>query len=160
MREIVEQVTLPDEWVENMLAEIDREKAHDVSDSRAAVRCLVEEKEEIEAKLGKLLDLHLDGGIERDAYVQKKNVLLNRKIDIEQEIKDSEQKGDDRLEPVRSWCLQVGKPKSISRTRTEQSCQHFSKRSARTGFCKEGRCGGKRKKAGARCASDRVVPIG
>ena len=105
VRRIVEQVTLPDEWAENMLAEIDREKTHCVSDSRAAVRCLMQEKAEIETKLGKLLDLHLDGGIERDAYVQKKNALLNRKLDIEQQIRDSEQKGDDRLEPVRELVL-------------------------------------------------------
>ncbi|MBI5156107.1 recombinase zinc beta ribbon domain-containing protein, partial [Candidatus Peregrinibacteria bacterium] len=105
VRSIVEQVTLPESWAENMLAEIDREKTHDVSDSRAAVRCLVQEKTEIETKLGKLLDLHLDGGIERDAYVQKKNALLNRKLDIEQKIRDSEQKGDDRLEPVRELVL-------------------------------------------------------
>ena len=102
VREIVEQVTLPEDWAQNMLAELDNEKKHTISDSRAAVRCLVEEKAEIEIKLGKLLDLHLDGGIERDAYVQKKNALLNRKLDIEQKIKDSEQKGDDRLEPVRN----------------------------------------------------------
>lgn len=105
VREIIEQVSLPDDWVENMLKELDKEKAHTVSDGRAAVRCLVEEKAEIETKLGTLLDLHLDGGIERDAYVQKKNVLLNRKLDIEQKIKDSEQKGDDRLEPVRELIL-------------------------------------------------------
>ncbi len=104
-REIVEQVSLPEEWAQNMLAELDREKKHTVSDSRAAVRCLTEEKAEIEIKLGKLLDLHLDGGIERDAYVQKKNALLNRKLDIEQKMKDSEQKGDDRLEPVRELII-------------------------------------------------------
>ena len=88
-----------------MLAELEKEKAHNVFDSRAAVRCLMQEKTEIETKLGKLLDLHLDGGIERDAYVQKKNALLNRKLDIEQEMRDSEQKGDNRLEPVRELII-------------------------------------------------------
>src|SRR3989339_275151 len=128
VRRIVEQVTLPESWAQNMLAELDREKGHNVSDSRAAVRCLVQEKSEIEAKLGKLLDLHLDGGIERDTYVQKKNALLNRKLDIEQKIRDSEQKGDDRLEPVRELVLASQQAKKYQSDSHRQEVPTFLKK--------------------------------
>ncbi|MBU1124358.1 recombinase family protein [Patescibacteria group bacterium] len=105
VRDIVEQVTLPDDWAENMLIELDREKKLSTSDHWSTVRSLESEKVIIEAKLDTLLDLHLEAGIDRTAYVQKKNALLNRKHDIEQKITKSAHKGDDRLEPIRELII-------------------------------------------------------
>jgi len=90
-----------------MLRKLDEEKGKTHSDCRAAVRCLIEEKEQIERKLGKLLDMKLEGMIEAEEYVQKKNKLLQRKADLDQSIRDSERSGNEWLEPMRELIQSV-----------------------------------------------------
>ena len=96
-----------------MLRELDKEESHDRTDSRAAVRCLVEENEQIEKKLEKLLDMKLEGMIEAGEYVQKKNKLLQRKTDLDQSIRDSEQNGNEWLEPMREFLIRSKQAKTL-----------------------------------------------
>ena len=128
VREIVEQVTLPDGWAENMLAELDREQTQDTTSHQAAVRFLEIEKKNIEAKIDALLDLHLDGGIDRTAYLQKKNTLLNRKHDVEQKIKESARGADDRLEPIRELILSSQDAKKYQSDSHKQELPTFLKK--------------------------------
>ena len=128
VREIVEQVTLPENWAENMFTELDREKKQTTSNYLAAVRSLEQEKTSIETKLDSLLDLHLDGGIDRTAYVQKKNMLLNQKHDIEQKIQESANKADDRLEPVWELILSSQEAKKYQSDDHKQELPTFLKK--------------------------------
>ena len=54
VRIIVEKVSLPDDWADNMLKELDKEETQGRSGNREAAHCLTEEKKEIEQKLEKL----------------------------------------------------------------------------------------------------------
>jgi len=105
VRRIVEQVTLPDSWAENMLRRLNTEKAEDRSQNRAAVQHLKVKKREIEKKLEDLLDLRLEGVLDTAEYVAKKNSLASRKHEIEQKIRDAERGGNDWLEPMREIIL-------------------------------------------------------
>src|SRR3990172_11883549 len=63
-------------------------------------------KEKRLQKMDKLLDLFIDGkGIEPEEYQAKKSKLLNEKLEIEQKIRDFEQKGNNWLEPMREVIL-------------------------------------------------------
>ncbi|MEK7137065.1 MAG: zinc ribbon domain-containing protein, partial [Patescibacteria group bacterium] len=89
-RKIVEQLSLPDDWADNMLAELDKREKQSKSDNRAAVQHLKSKKQELEKKLEDLLDLRLDGTITNDEYITKKNKLVSEKVDLDQKIAHAE----------------------------------------------------------------------
>ncbi len=105
VKKIVEQVSLPDDWAENMLRRLDTEKAEDKAANRAVVQHHREDKREIEKKLEDLLDLRLEGVLDTAEYIAKKNSFVSRKLQIEQKIKDAERGGNDWLEPMREIIL-------------------------------------------------------
>ena len=102
VRTIVEELSLPDAWAEKMLQHLDQENQNTQSIRQDETRCLATRKETLEKKIDALLDLKLNGALETDEYVRKKNALLNEKADIEQAVKQVQRGDDDRLEPVRN----------------------------------------------------------
>jgi len=53
---------------------------------------------DFDQKIDRLLDIYTEGGLLQEEYQTKKANLLNEKADIEQEIRDFEQKGNSWLE--------------------------------------------------------------
>ena len=89
-----------------MLAELDREKASIQNEGVSFVQNLKSQKVEVEQKIDRLLDIYIEGkGISPDEYQAKKAKLLGEKADIDQEIRDFEQKGNNWLEPMREVIL-------------------------------------------------------
>ncbi|PIQ91823.1 MAG: hypothetical protein COV69_04550, partial [Parcubacteria group bacterium CG11_big_fil_rev_8_21_14_0_20_39_14] len=114
MKGIIQKVSLPDDWAENMLAEIDKEKEQAKEETKVFVQNLQEEKSEVEQKMDKLLDLFIDGkGITPEEYQAKKQKMLNEKLDIEQKIKDFEQTGNNWLEPMKEMILASSQAKIL-----------------------------------------------
>jgi len=112
MKSCIQKVSLPDKWVKNMLAEIDKEKTQAVEKTNSLVQNLKNEKFMVEQKMDKLLDLYIEGrGIEREEYQAKKQRLLNDKLDIQQKIKDFEQSGNNWLEPMKEMILSISQAK-------------------------------------------------
>src|SRR4030065_2637422 len=114
MKGIIQKVSLPDDWAENMLAEIDKEKEQAKRESEIFVQNLKKEKLEVEQKIENLLDLFIGGkGIEPEEYQAKKSKLLNEKQDILGKIKDFEQKGNNWLEPMKEMILASSQAKIL-----------------------------------------------
>ena len=89
-----------------MLAELDREKVSIQNEGVSFVQNLKDRKAEVEQKTDRLLDIYIEGkGISPDEYQAKKAKLLNEKADMDQEIRDFEQKGNNWLEPMREVIL-------------------------------------------------------
>ena len=106
MKSIIQKVSVPDDWAKNMLAELDCEKEGIQNESVSFVQNLKTKKMEVEQKIDRLLDIYIEGkGISPDEYQTKKAKLLGEKADIEQEIRDFEQKGNNWLEPMREVIL-------------------------------------------------------
>ena len=127
VKKIVEQVSLPDDWAENMLHKLDGERAQAHTTSRADVRCLEEGQPEIEKKLEKLLDMKLEGMIEAGEYVQKKNKLLQQKADLDQRSQDSERNGNEWLEPMREFIIRSCQAKKLLSQDDPQEFRTFLK---------------------------------
>ena len=102
---VIQKVSIPDDWRDNMLAELDREKMSIQNEGVAFVQNLKTRKAEVEQKIDRLLDIYIEGGLAQEEYQAKKSKLLNEKADIEQEIRDFEQKGNNWLEPMREVIL-------------------------------------------------------
>jgi len=61
----------------------------------------------------KNLDTNLDQAIDREEYAAKKQKLLNRKVEIGEEIENSGRKRLNRLELFKKWILNTHKSKFI-----------------------------------------------
>ena len=114
MKNWIQKVSLPDDWENNMLAEIDKEKELAKLESLSVVQNLQKEKAEVEQKMDKLLDLFIEGkGITPEEYQAKKSKLLNEKLEIEQKIRDFEQQGNNWLEPMRELIFESSQAKIL-----------------------------------------------
>ena len=97
-----------------MLAELDREKENIKNEGISFVQNLQRRKVEVEKKIDRLLDIYIEGGgISAEEYQAKKSKLLNDKADIEEEIRDFEQKGNNWLEPMREVILASSQAKIL-----------------------------------------------
>jgi site-specific DNA recombinase len=135
MKTIIQKVSLPDDWAKNMLAEIDKEREQAKEETKGFVQNLQTKKTEIEAKAENLLDLFIGGkGIDPEEYQLKKQKLLNEKLDIQQKIKDFEQKGNNWLEPMKEMILTSSQAKILLSQSDNQEIRAFLKISARTSF--------------------------
>src|SRR3989338_709380 len=104
-KRLFDKVSLPPLWADNMLAKIESEREQDAQSGVAFAQNLKQEIEDLDEQLDKLLDTHLDGLIPKVEYAEKKQKILNRKIDVSEKLKDFEQKGNHRLEPMRLFVL-------------------------------------------------------
>ncbi len=102
MQAMLQKLSLPDGWEEKMLSELEKEQTKAVEETKIMVQNLEMQKQTIEEKLDRLLDVFLDGhSIEPETYQAKKAKLLNEKQEILEKIKDFERKGNNWLEPMR-----------------------------------------------------------
>ena len=114
MKSVIQKVSIPDDWANNMFAELDREKESIQNEGVSFVQNLETQKADIEQRIDRLLDIYIEGrGISSDEYQAKKAKLLNEKADIEQEIRDFGQNGNNRLEPIREVILLSSQAKTI-----------------------------------------------
>ena len=128
MKAIIQKVSLPDDWANNMLAEIDKEQEQAKEETKVFVQNLQAKKTEIEAKAENLLDLFIGGkGIEPEEYQAKKQKLLNEKLDIQQKIKDLEQKGNNWLEPMKEMIFASSQAKILLSQNDNQEIRAFLK---------------------------------
>jgi len=69
MKSFIQKISLSDDWAENMLVEIDKEREQAKTETKVFVQNLLEKKTEIETKAENLLDLFIGGkGIESKEY--------------------------------------------------------------------------------------------
>ena len=128
MKGIIQKVSLPDDWANNMLAEIDKEKEQAREETKVFVQNLQTQKVEIESKAENLLDLFIGGkGIEPEEYQAKKAKLLNEKQDILGKIRDFEQKGNNWLEPMKEMILASSQAKILLLQSDNQEIRAFLK---------------------------------
>ncbi len=114
MRNFIQKVSLPDNWAENMLLELDKEKEQAKKESEIFVQNLHQQKAKVEQKIEKLLDLYIAGGaLTLEEYQTKKQKLLNEKLDIEQKIRDFEQSGNNWLEPMKEMIFEAKQAKIL-----------------------------------------------
>ncbi len=114
IRDFIQKVSLPDDWAKNMLLELNKEKEQPKRKSEIIVQNLKKQKIEIEQRIEKLLDIYIVGeALTFEEYQTKKQKLLNEKLDIEQKIRDFEQMGNNRLEPMKGIVFEVKQAKIL-----------------------------------------------
>src|SRR3989344_692649 len=112
--DILQKVSLPEDWADNMLAQLKTDEASTSQSDAQFAQNLKNEVKACEEKLDTLLDAHLEKTITGEEYTAKKNKILARKIDIEQKLKDFERKGNRWLERTRNLILAAHQANSVA----------------------------------------------
>ena len=105
INDTIKKFSLPDEWKDWMLAELDKEQASTFHTDALFVQNLKNQIKSVEEMLDRLLDAHLDSTITSEEYIAKKHKLLNQKIDFSEKLHDFERKGNRWLELSRSFII-------------------------------------------------------
>ena len=101
----IEKVSLAPVWAEQLLTKLTEDEREAAHTGAAFVQTLKSQIEDCSAKLDRLLDTHLDGTVSKDDYLAKKQSILNLKMDLQEKLKEFGRKGNDWLEPMRSFVL-------------------------------------------------------
>ena len=101
----LQKASIPDAWADNMILEIEKEKQEAIKSTASTIDSLNVQSKTINDKLDKLLDSHLEGVIDKSDYLAKKNQLINQKVQLEDNIKQTKSKGNNWLEPMRDFIL-------------------------------------------------------
>ncbi|MAE10080.1 MAG: hypothetical protein CMF78_02665 [Candidatus Marinimicrobia bacterium] len=103
LKKEISKVALGEDWTNQMLAKVDEwEKEQELS-SHAFAKNLGKEIAETEKKLDKLVSAYLDGIVDKDIYLAKKNELIKTKTALLDKKGDFGRKGNNWLELLRNW---------------------------------------------------------
>ena len=111
---ILKKVSLPDSWAKTMISKLDKEKDKTDRADFSFIQNLKSQIEECKDKLDKLLDLQLSGTISTEEYAEKKQKILNQKIEILEKLKVFQQKGYSWLEPTKNFILTSNEAKKVA----------------------------------------------
>ena len=105
VKEQLQSVSLPEAWADFMLTET--EKMEKVASHASGTRLLQmkDELKGLEAKMDALVDLHLNGDIERDIYLAKKDAFMRLKLSLQDKLSSARDERKNWIEPLRKWIL-------------------------------------------------------
>ena len=103
LRKIVTDVSLPVSWGQKWLSWIERDRIQEELDSKQTIATLEINITNLEKKLNKLLDAYLEGVVEEKDYKEKKNILVEEKIKLQEKLTDLKVKGIESVEPFEEF---------------------------------------------------------
>ena len=124
----IKKVSLPSEWKDWLLAELEKEQASNLHSDLLFAQNLKNQIKGVEDILDKLLDAHLDSTITSEEYIAKKQKLLNQKIDFSEKLKDFEQKGNRWLELSKKFILDSNRAIIIASSENLEEKKDFLKK--------------------------------
>ena len=109
----LKSVALSDEQTSKMLGQVDEWQKDEVCSSQEIGQNLKIKQKETQAKLDKLVSLYIDGDVEKESYLVKKEELLKSKLSLANKLTDFG-RGKNWLEPLRNWILDASKAEKLS----------------------------------------------
>jgi len=127
IKEIVQKVSLPDEWHDKFLNRINEWQKVESHSSELFAQNLKTELSTIKTKITRLMDAYLEGTLELSEFQEKKNLLMEQKVDIEQKLSHFERKGNHWLELTRNWVIEANQAKNLAREENFEEMKNFLK---------------------------------
>ena len=114
LREVVQMLLLPKSWLEKMNNRVSEWERHEQKNLVSFGVQLETQIEETETKLDKLVNGFLDGLIDKESYLKKKDELIKLKIELSQKRSDFARKGLLWVEPLRGWLEALAKAEKLA----------------------------------------------
>ncbi|MFH2013460.1 MAG: recombinase family protein [Patescibacteria group bacterium] len=107
IKKSLQKVSLSSQDTKKVLAELEKDELQAKEQAKATVQNLKVELLQIDKKLEKLMDVYLNEVVSTEEYTARKQKILTRKLELQEKIKDFEQKGLSWLEPAREFVLSL-----------------------------------------------------
>ena len=127
IRTYLQKVSLSSQDTKMVLAELEKDGVRAKEQAKISVQNLKAELGQIEQKLEKLLDVYLNEVISTEEYTSRKQKILTRKLELQEKIRDFEQKGLSWLEPARNFVLKLNQTEELRRSENYQEMPTFLK---------------------------------
>ena len=108
------KVALCEDWEEKMLAQVEIWEKEAKSSSHIFVQNLEGKIKTTDEKLDKLINAFLDGDIEKETYLKKKEELIKTKKDLSGQKSDFGRKGNNWIEPLKEWILSAHQAEKLA----------------------------------------------
>ena len=103
LKERLKKVALCEDWAQKMLEKVDEWEKEQAQSSQSFAQNLEEKIKKTEQKLDRLVNAFLDGTIEKEIYLTKKDELIKTKTALLEKKGDFGRKGNNWIEPLREW---------------------------------------------------------
>jgi len=114
IKERLQKISLCDESIDKMLEQVKQWKKENNLSSQTCVQNLADKSKVSEEKLDKLVSSYLDGDIPKELYIKKKDELMRESLALKDKKKDFERKGNNWVEPLREWILDMKQANFLS----------------------------------------------
>src|SRR3989338_3767141 len=123
IKSFLQKVSSSSHDTENVVVELEKEESQAKEQAKTTVQNLKKQLTLTEQKLEKLLDVYLEETITAEEYASRKNKLVKQKVDLQEQIKDFEQKGLTWLELAREFVLSLNQAAKLlgSENKTEMT---------------------------------------
>jgi len=96
--------------------------------SQSFAQNLEKEIKETEQKLDKLVNAFLDGSIEKETYLAKKDELIKTKTDLNRRKADFGRKGNNWIEPLKEWILSAHHAEKLASSNDFDEIKSFAEK--------------------------------
>ena len=103
LRESIRRVSIPDDWADKMIAEVETWKRDEDAKQAGIVAGQKAELDQMQERLDRLLDAYIEGILDKDEFAARKEQYVNRKAELADSVARFEAGGASRLEPLRSF---------------------------------------------------------
>ncbi|EKD49226.1 MAG: resolvase protein, partial [uncultured bacterium] len=126
-KNFLQKVSLSSQDTKKVLAELEKDEFKAKEQTKLIVQNLKEEVLQIDKKLEKLMDVYLNEVISTEEYTARKQKILTRKLELQEKIRDFEQKGLSWLEPAREFVLSLNYAEKLRKSENYQEMTTFLK---------------------------------
>jgi len=127
IKSFLQKVYLSSQDTKKVLAELEKDELRAKEQTNATVQNLKEELPQIDKKLEKLMDVYLNEVISTEEYTSRKQKILTRRLELQEKIRDFEQKGLSWLEPARDFVLKLNYAEKLRNSQNYQEMATFLK---------------------------------
>jgi len=103
LRESIRRASIPEDWADRMLAEVETWKRDEEAKQAEVVAGQKVELDRMQERLDRLLDAYIEGILDKDEFAARKEQYVNRKAELTDSVARFESGGASRLEPLVSF---------------------------------------------------------
>ena len=127
IKNFLQKVSLSSQDTKKVLAELEKDELRAKEQAKTTIQNLEGELSQINKKLEKLMDVYLNEVISTEEYTSRKQKILTRKLELQETIRDFEQKVLSWLEPAREFVLKLNYAGKVRKSENYQEMTTFLK---------------------------------
>ena len=128
INETIQKVSLPDDWADKMINELEKDKNERAQSSRFFAQKINNEIKVIDEKLEKLMNAYLESALNLVEYREVKNKLVNQKQLLKDKLTAFEQKSNNRFELAAKFINTVKQAEIIALQENPEQGRDFLKK--------------------------------